>query len=162
LGRVISRTSQQGVSNLRVEAWDKDLIVNDLIGSAVTAADGAFRMELASSYFRAKFLDRQPDLFFKVFDGSNLVKSTEDSVLWNVDAGETEVVIEVDVEATHTPTSESRDPFEPFLIPVDAENALRDQLKLTSAKNPQANGTLGDMGLAVEVSGVEEFSLTIL
>jgi hypothetical protein len=162
LGRVISRTSQQGVPNLRVEAWDKDLIVNDLVASAVTDADGAFRMEFASSYFRELFSDRQPDLFFRVFDGSKLVKSTEDSVLWNVDAGETQIVIEVDVEVTRTPASRSRDPFEPHLIPVDAENDLRDQLQLTSAKNPQAEGTLGDMGLAIEVSGLDEFSLTIL
>jgi outer membrane protein assembly factor BamB len=162
LGRVISRTSQQGVSNLRVEAWDKDLIVNDLVGSAVTDAEGAFRIEFAASYFRELFVDREPDLFFKVFDGTKLVKSTEDSVLWNVEVGETEVVIEVDVEVTRPSTSGSRDPFEPQLIPVDAEDALRDQLKLTSAKNPQATGTLGDIGLAVEVSGLEEFSLTIL
>src|SRR5690349_11785165 len=162
LGRVISRTSQQGVPNLRVEAWDKDQIVNDLVGNAVTDADGAFRIEFDSSYFRELFSDREPDLFFKVFDGSKLIKSTEDSVLWNVDAGETEVVIELDVEVTRTPAFASRDPFEPHLIPVDAEDALRGQLKLTRAENPQANATLGDMGLAVEVSGLEEFSLTIL
>ncbi len=162
LGRVISRTSQQGVPNLRVEAWDKDQIVNDLVGNAVTDADGAFRIEFDSSYFRELFADREPDLFFKVFDGSKLVESTEDSVLWNVDAGETEVVIEVDVEIKRPLAFGSRDPFEPHLIPIDAEDALRHELKLTSARNPQPDGTLGDMGLAVEISGREEFSLTIL
>src|SRR4051794_23561868 len=162
VGRVISRTSQQGVPNLRVEAWDKDLIVDDLVGSAVTDDEGAFRMEFESSYFRELFSDRQPDLFFKVFDGSKLVKSTEDSILWNVDAGETGVVIEVDVEIKRTHAFGSRDPFEPHLIPVEPEADARHELKLARARNPQPEGTLGDMGLAVEISGREEFSLTIL
>src|SRR5258707_7996848 len=105
LGRVISRVSQQGIPNLRVEAWDKDLIVDDLVASAVTDATGAFRMEFDSSYFRELFVDRQPDLFFRVFDGGKLIKSTEDSVLWNVGA-ETEITIEVDV-AVSRPTNGS-------------------------------------------------------
>lgn len=97
IGRVIDHTSR-GVSGLRVEAWDKDMICNDLAGSAVTNEQGAFVIEFAESYFSELFLDRQPDLFFKVFRGEGLIKSTEDSVLWNVASGETEVVIEMNAE----------------------------------------------------------------
>lgn len=43
------------------------------------------------------FLDRQPDLFFKVFSGAKLLRSTADSILWNVAAGETEITIDVDL-----------------------------------------------------------------
>ncbi len=42
-GRVIDSTSQQGIAGLRVEAWDKDMVFNDLVGSAVTDEQGAFR-----------------------------------------------------------------------------------------------------------------------
>lgn len=98
-GRVIDRTTRQGVSGLRVEGWDNDLICNDLVGSAVTDEQGAFVSEFTSSYFKELFFDREPDLFFKVFRGDELIKSTEDSVLWYVKAGETEVVIEVDIPA---------------------------------------------------------------
>lgn len=35
-GRVIETKTKQGLANLRVEAWDKDLICHDLVGSAVT------------------------------------------------------------------------------------------------------------------------------
>lgn len=66
VGRVVRSGSQQGVPDVRVEAWDKDLLVDDMVGSAVTGADGGFRMEFDTNYFLELFLDRKPDLFFKV------------------------------------------------------------------------------------------------
>lgn len=95
--RVIDRQTRSAIARLRVEAWDKDLIFDDLVGSAVTDEQGAFQMEFDQSYFQELFLGRQPDLFFKVFRESQLIKSTEDSILWNVRAGETKIVIEVDM-----------------------------------------------------------------
>ena len=97
VGRVVS--SQQGVPNVRVEAWDKDLIYDDLISSVVTGADGRFQMQFDASSFSNLFLDRRPDLFFKLYYEDQLIASTEDSVLWNVAAGETEIVIEVGLES---------------------------------------------------------------
>ncbi|MBI2985750.1 MAG: hypothetical protein HYY45_03175 [Deltaproteobacteria bacterium] len=93
-GRVID-IKAHGIAGLRVEAWDKDLIFDDLVGSAVTDAQGAFQIEFTGSYFQELFLDRKPDLFFKVFRDGELIKSTEDSVLWNVKAGEQTITIEV-------------------------------------------------------------------
>lgn len=96
-GRVIDRKTRSGIAGLRVEAWDKDLIVDDLVGNAVADQDGAFAIEFKESYFRELFADRQPDLFFRVYQEDRLVASTEDSVLWNIKTGPTEVVIEVDL-----------------------------------------------------------------
>ncbi len=96
-GHVVSASSKDPVAGLRVEAWDKDLIFDDLAGADVTGEQGDFHIEFTESYFKELFLDRLPDLFFKVFLGSILIKSTEDSVLWNVKAGDTEVVIEIDM-----------------------------------------------------------------
>jgi outer membrane protein assembly factor BamB len=161
LGRVISRISQKGVPNLRVEAWDKDLIVNDLVGSAVTDANGAFRIEFDASYFRELFLDRRPDLFFRIFDAGKLIKSTEDSVLWNIGT-QTESVIEADFEGVRKTPATPHHAIEPHLIPVDTQDALRGELRVSRARNPLRNGTLGDTGLAVEIGGREEFFLQIL
>ena len=81
-GRVIDRRSDIAVPKVRVEAWDKDLICDDLVGSATTNQQGAFLIEFDESYFRELFLDRRPDLYFKVFSEGLLIESTENSVLW--------------------------------------------------------------------------------
>lgn len=96
IGRVIDRRTRQGVPGLRVEAWDKDLLVDDLIGSDVTDAEGRFRLSFGEEDFRELFADRRPDLFFRVHDHGRRIASTENSVLWNVRAGATEVAIEID------------------------------------------------------------------
>lgn len=98
-GRVLDRKTQTGLEGLRVEAWDKDMILDDLVGAAVTGERGGFQIRFEESDFKDIFMDRQPDLYFKVFRGDDLIESTEDSVLWNVEREDIEVVLEVDEPA---------------------------------------------------------------
>ena len=43
-GRVIDREARHGVAELRIEAWDKGLICDDLVGSAIAGQEGSFRI----------------------------------------------------------------------------------------------------------------------
>ena len=42
------------------------------------------------------YFEKMPDVYFKVYRGKRLLRSTEDSVLWNVGIGETALTIEVE------------------------------------------------------------------
>lgn len=92
---VTAANAQKGISNLRVEAWDKDSIVDDLIGSAVTNAAGIAAFEFTGEYFRERFLDRRPDLYFKIFRKGELIASTQETVLWNINTAESSITIEL-------------------------------------------------------------------
>lgn len=102
-GRIVASDSNEPLVGLRVEAWDKDLICDDLVGSAVSDDQGAFDMEFDESYFQEIFFDRRPDLYFKIFHKGKLVKDTKDHVQANVAPGYTPVVIEVDPTALGEP-----------------------------------------------------------
>ena len=96
LGSVQERQSGQPVAGVRVEAWDADLIHDDLVGSHTTNEHGGFYMEFDRSYFRELFLDREPDLYFKVFYQSEEIHNTQDSVRWNTTDPTQRVVIELE------------------------------------------------------------------
>jgi hypothetical protein len=97
-GRVVDREYRTALSGCLIEAWDSDLLVDDFVGCDTTDAEGKFRIEFSQQYFRELFFDSEPDLYFKIFKRGQLIASTEDSVLWNVRAGELEIDIEVDPE----------------------------------------------------------------
>ncbi|MCI5130848.1 MAG: hypothetical protein D3904_04845 [Candidatus Electrothrix sp. EH2] len=96
-GTVINVDSLKGLGGLRIEAWDKDLICDDLLGSTFANEDGTFQIRFDEGYFKEVFTDRRPDIFFKVFHDDALIKSTEEDVLWNMERGDRIVVIKVDI-----------------------------------------------------------------
>jgi plastocyanin len=82
-GRVIDAVSGDGIGGVRVEAWDKDLGLDDYLGVASTITDGSFVIGFDDTAFRDLF-DRWPDIYFKVFCYDTLLASTENTVVWNV------------------------------------------------------------------------------
>ena len=97
-GRIIDRKIGFGIPNMRIEAWDKDLLFDDFVGQTETDKDGYFFISFDESYFRGIFFDRKPDLYFKIFRNKDLIEDTKDNVLWNV--ANQNISLEIKVEAT--------------------------------------------------------------
>ena len=95
-GRVIEAKTRQGLYNLIVEAWDKDVKYDDLLAQTFTNDDGGFTMSFDSTYFRDFDPETNPDLLFKVFMGKKMLKSTGDAVIKNAGL-KTEVTIEINM-----------------------------------------------------------------
>lgn len=94
-GQVVNTIDKRGIAGLVVEGWDNDKRYDDLVGSAVTDKDGRFAMHFDSSFFKDYYTDKDPDIYFRIFYGRTLLKSTEKDVLLNVTNTNTQVTIEV-------------------------------------------------------------------
>lgn len=87
-GRVCALESDEPLAGVVVRAFDKDVVSDDYLGSAMTDAEGRYEVHFGADAFRAGF-DRHPDLYVRVFaaDGRELA-STEAAVRWDAGAAE--------------------------------------------------------------------------
>ena len=65
-GIVRESESKRPVSGLFVRVFDKDLLFADLLGNAITAADGTFSIHYEGSDFRELF-EKRPDIFLNIY-----------------------------------------------------------------------------------------------
>jgi len=91
-GKVIGN-NKLPISGVRVEAWDKDLLIHDLLGNTQTDDKGSFEIVFDQSFYREILIDRKPDIFFKIFRGRELLFVSP--VLWNVSQSTEECVLEL-------------------------------------------------------------------
>ena len=66
-GRLISN-SKTPLVNLRVEAWDKDLLIDDFVGEATSDKAGHFQISFTQKRFTELFFDNKPDIYFKIYE----------------------------------------------------------------------------------------------
>ena len=79
-----------GLPGLYVKAYDKDLLFDDVLGSAATDASGRFEVVSEMRDFR-EFFDVKPDIYLRIYNrgGGRLIHSTEDAIRWNAGHVET-------------------------------------------------------------------------
>jgi hypothetical protein len=88
-GRVVDRQTGAGLSGVMVRAYDKDLLFDDLLGTATTGADGGFELRYSESDFRELF-ERRPDVYLSLYDGpGKFLLHTKDAIRWNAGTDET-------------------------------------------------------------------------
>jgi len=74
-----------GMGQLKVEVWDKDrLNKDDFLGFAITKADGCFSISIDEKDHKNWMFDWKPDVYFKIWKGTELIHSTEKNIIWNI------------------------------------------------------------------------------
>jgi len=104
-GLVKEKESGLPVRDLRIRAYDKDLIYDDLLGTASTDADGRFEMLYTEKDFKELF-DSKPDIYLSVYTPTRrLLLKTDTGVRYNA-SEEEHFDLEIDRETLgdFTPT----------------------------------------------------------
>lgn len=65
-GRVFDPEDRQGLAGLTVEALDKDLLLDDRLGSITTDEEGRFTIRYDRADFQELFLEAKPDIYLQV------------------------------------------------------------------------------------------------
>lgn len=104
-GFVIDAFSQRPISDLRVEAWLRQVLdLDQRLGAGVSNGDGAFRIEydIPPSHLASA---RQVGIYFKVFSDERMVEDTRLQMLWNPRSPNTRLVIPIRREALQATTA---------------------------------------------------------
>jgi FtsP/CotA-like multicopper oxidase with cupredoxin domain len=85
-GLIREKESGTGVGNLLVKAYDQDLLFDDLLGTALTGADGKFEIEGFAGDF-SELLEQCPDIYLKIYtrDTRREIYSTEEGVRYDAE-----------------------------------------------------------------------------
>ena len=96
-GSIKDKDSGQGIPDLHVLVYDKDILKDDFLAIGVTDKSGAFSASFPASKFK-NFLDRRPDLYFIVKDAGLELLSTKDDPIDNAGVNTTGVDLEVSLK----------------------------------------------------------------
>ncbi len=81
-GRIREKESGLGVSGLHIRAYDKDMLFDDLLGTATSDEKGFFSMQYSDKDFRELF-DVRPDIYLAVYaPPMRLLLDTKGTVRW--------------------------------------------------------------------------------
>jgi hypothetical protein len=65
-GRIVTGATSQPVRGAEVKVYDKDLLVDDHLGSTTTDGEGRFAVEFRWSDYKDNRFEDRPDIFLKV------------------------------------------------------------------------------------------------
>jgi hypothetical protein len=98
-GVVIDSQTRQPLPKLRVEAWDKDVKLSDVLGSYITDEKGRFFISYDELRFRENPKDKWADIYFKVYNGNLLLADGRNTQLFrNLSESRLDITIAVNAQ----------------------------------------------------------------
>ena len=141
-GVVRDAASGMPLAGMRVRAYDKDLLYDDLLGDARTDPSGSFDIRYSGTDFRELF-SRRPDIYFRVYDeDDSLVLDNGESVRWH--AG-TDEQFDLKVPTHHLP------PVGGGIQLLDGDGKLREELETGESMMISAQGLAPGTSHAVRI-----------
>lgn len=105
-GKIEDPHDKRGLPGLCVEALDKDLLIDDRLGSATTDEEGRFEIRYAEADFQRLFFDEKPDIYLQVKAPDGTVVYTSKNTVRHEAAQVEKFVIQVPREALEKATVE--------------------------------------------------------
>lgn len=96
VGNVKYKENNEGIEDLHVLVYDKDLLNDDFLGIGVTDASGTFSLSFDATSFENLF-DRSPDLYFIVKDAGLELLNTKDQYIKNANEETPPINLVVDI-----------------------------------------------------------------
>lgn len=96
-GVVVDITTKLPLPGVRVEAWDKDIKLSDVVGTYITDRQGRFSISYDELRFKENPKDKWADIYFKVYDNNRIVADTRNTQLYkNLSGDQLDITIVVD------------------------------------------------------------------
>ena len=87
-GKVYEKESDRPLAGLRIRAFDKDLLFDDVLGSTITDDKGQFQIEYREEDFRELF-EHKPDIYIAVYSATGRhITNTKKKVRWGASDNE--------------------------------------------------------------------------
>jgi len=67
-GRIVDQQQGAPVMGATVEVYDKDMLIDDYLGTATTDAEGRFEVEFSWADYKDSFFEGRPDIFLIVLN----------------------------------------------------------------------------------------------
>ena len=100
-GTVVEKETRKPLPNLTVKAIDKDLLFDDLLGSAITDNRGYFEIKYDNKDFQELVFDQKPDIFLKISNAEReVIHTTRHQVRFEANRIE-KFVVEVPQSSLH-------------------------------------------------------------
>jgi hypothetical protein len=92
-GRITDRQESANLLRIRVEAWCIYPSMNELVASTLTDEQGAFVIYLDEAFLHGLLSRREPEFYFKIFHGDELLVNTQHLLTWRLGDKQKELMI---------------------------------------------------------------------